>query len=77
MHLMFSTRYGTSFHHTVWYGCPKFTVARIMREEITRLLECILEERVKRRANLVLQPTLSFHDMLLHNNKNKQNFLYI
>jgi len=41
----------------------------MMPEEITRLLECVLEEHAKRRANLVLQPKLSFHDKLLHKNK--------
>jgi len=48
-----------------------------MPEEISRLLECVLVEHAKRRANLVLQPKLSFHDMLLHKNKNNQNVLYI
>jgi hypothetical protein len=49
----------------------------MMPDEITRVLERVLEEHAKRRANLVLQPKLSFHDMLLHKNENNQNVLYI
>jgi hypothetical protein len=48
-----------------------------MPEEITPFLECVLEEHAKRKTNLVLQPKVSVHDMLLYKNKNNQNVLYI
>jgi hypothetical protein len=49
----------------------------MMPEEITPFLECVLEERAKRKTNLVLQPKVSVHAMLLYKNKNNQNVLYI
>jgi hypothetical protein len=67
--LMFSIRYGTKSHYTLWHGCPTFSVVEYSARyastlTLTRIQARFLETQVNRRITFVSDQNASFLYMI-------------